>query len=837
MTSDPASDMATPVYGAPGGSGEATLLRLAAVRADGRLNAFEGLEVDDGHPPQVPPQRTLLVRCLRPVPAGLDAGSLTVAGGVRGDRALNPVPVVWALPASGLAAAQAAGEDGLAHPDRVTAGDVAAFATLPDPDRLLVVRTGSSGDFSPYSLVLADAQRYGFDPRLSRVPFTFKVDCPADLDPRPPRSVPAVPAPVPAADYLSRDYAGLRRLLLDRLSLRLPGWSDRSPADLGVTVMEILAYLGDQLAYAQDAVATEAYLGTARRRVSVRRHARLLDYPMHDGAAARVWLALDADPGADGTAFPAGAEAGAEARAADGGTDAVFHTLHPLTARTARNAVDLYAWGEERAWLPAGATGATLVGTPAGLGLTAGDVLVLQEVLGDDGSAGTADPVRRHPVRLDADPVADTDPLTGTELVRVSWFRQDAPPFPLRLWRFPDGDSGTVGATVARANVVLAEHGTLVGPEPLVPAEVPVRGRYRPRLARPGLAHAVPYDHRQALGRPAAEALAVDPALALPALAALHDGTGPWTAVRDLLDASPYAAQCVVETEDDGRAFLRFGDGDGGRAPVPGTAFTAAYRTGGGTAGNVGRDTLTRLSVPVTGVRVGNPLPAAGGTDPEPVEQVRQWAPQAFRVRQRAVTDADYAEVTGRLPEVRQAVAARRWTGSWHTETVTVERADGLPADRAFRAVTAAHLEDYRMAGGDVRVTAVVPVALDIVLTAHVAPGHLGSDVRQDLLEVFTAGLRTDGTPGFFHPARLAFGGPVYLSHVVAAASGVPGVLWIDTDDTPPSPNRFRRWGRPAAGERAAGLIAMGRQEVARCLSDPSRPEHGRIDFLTEGGA
>jgi hypothetical protein len=28
----------------------------------------------------------------------------------------------------------------------------------------------------------------------------------------------------------------------------------------------------------------------------------------------------------------------------------------------------------------------------------------------------------------------------------------------------------------------------------------------------------------------------------------------------------------------------------------------------------------------------------------------------------------------------------------------------------------------------------------------------------------------------------------------------------------------------------------MGPLEVARCLSDPSLPEHGRIDFLMEGG-
>jgi hypothetical protein len=71
----------------------------------------------------------------------------------------------------------------------------------------------------------------------------------------------------------------------------------------------------------------------------------------------------------------------------------------------------------------------------------------------------------------------------------------------------------------------------------------------------------------------------------------------------------------------------------------------------------------------------------------------------------------------------------------------------------------------------------------------------------------------------------------------VAAAMGVHGVLWVDSDDTPPKPNRFQRWGRPAAGERAAGRIPMGPLEVPRCLSDPSLPEHGRIDFVLEGGS
>src|SRR5258706_9448630 len=78
--------------------------------------------------------------------------------------------------------------------------------------------------------------------------------------------------------------------MLDRLATIAPDWRERNPADLGIALVELLAYVGDYLSYQQDAVATEAYLGTARRRVSVRRHARMVDYAMHDGSNARAWV-------------------------------------------------------------------------------------------------------------------------------------------------------------------------------------------------------------------------------------------------------------------------------------------------------------------------------------------------------------------------------------------------------------------------------------------------------------------------------------------------------------------------------------------------------------------
>ena len=87
----------------------------------------------------------------------------------------------------------------------------------------------------------------------------------------------------PEINYLAKDYASFQQLILDRLALIMPGWTERHAPDLWLALIEILAYVGDYLSYYQDAVATEAYLATARRRVSVRRHARLVDYPAARG--------------------------------------------------------------------------------------------------------------------------------------------------------------------------------------------------------------------------------------------------------------------------------------------------------------------------------------------------------------------------------------------------------------------------------------------------------------------------------------------------------------------------------------------------------------------------
>src|SRR5207248_8256832 len=103
----------------------------------------------------------------------------------------------------------------------------------------------------------------------------------------------------PEVNYLAKDYASFRQLILDRLALTMPDWQERHVPDIGIALVEVLAYVGDYLSYYQDAVATEAYLDTARQRISVRRHARLVDYLMHEGCNARAWVVIDTDTDTD----------------------------------------------------------------------------------------------------------------------------------------------------------------------------------------------------------------------------------------------------------------------------------------------------------------------------------------------------------------------------------------------------------------------------------------------------------------------------------------------------------------------------------------------------------
>jgi hypothetical protein len=425
-------------------------------------------------------------------------------------------------------------------------------------------------------------------------------------------------------------------------------------------------------------------------------------------------------------------------------------------------------------------------------------------------------------VRLQEASTATADPLSGLDLIDVHWHDDDALSFSLRI--------GTTGAGADRAiawgNVVLADHGLSVADAPV---QVPLRGRFRPTLERAGLTQALPYEHDRARGEPALASLALDLESVLPAIRLAGEDV-TWGPQHDLISSDRFAPDFVVEMEDDGSASLRFGDDKRGRRPRPDSAFLALYRVGSGPAGNVGADTLTTvLGAPADVVGARNPMAALGGSAPEPIEQVRLYAPQAFRRQERAVTEADYALAAERHPRVQRAAARRRWTGSWHTMFITIDMYGGEQVDDGFRTELTRFLDRYRLAGYDLDVNGPQLVPLDIKLYVCVEQGYVRSEVQKALADLLSARDLGGGRRGLFHPDNLTFGQPVRLSPVIAAAMGVDGVRRV-------AARRFTRFGVGGASEVDAPAVTMEELEIAQLENDPSMPEAGRVEFEMEGG-
>jgi hypothetical protein len=843
--------------------------RRALVEGRADLDGIDFVEVLANAPylpnyvPGAPRQRTLLVHLLNhAVPANWDAPRVAITGGVRPDPRVNPVGVQWAYPALALAGATdggggaippVAGLDGVEPVDR-TLVDVNLPPDEADRERVFVVRTTTSGDWSQYVLrLLGDGGvgvPAGFDDPLSQAPFTFTVDCPSDLDCCPPADQLAPPVSATVLDYLARDYDALRTRLLDRLSSLVPGWTDRNAADPAVMAVELFAYLGDRLAYWQDAAAVEAYLGTARQRTSARRHARLLSYSVHEGCSARAWLALTTDSTLTLKAGAAVSDAPSRDPLrpvdADGLDAAIFETCADVEIRPSRNRIGIHTWGDADHVLGEGTTSAyvayrTSDGDPQ---LRAGDVLVLADCPHDGEDGGPAelgDPAARYVVRLDREPVVHPDPLAPDRTVlEVHWYAEDALPSALRA-----SEPGPAGRPAARAvvlaNIVLADHGATVTWEDLDPPQVSDPARYTPRLARTGLAFAVPPEPTSTSISAASALAAPDPRRAVAQLL-LDDGSRTWQPRPDLIASGRLAAHVVVEPDPDGSARLRFGDGVTGRAPAAEARFRARYRLGAGSVGNVAAGRLTTWLLRPDGsstvpsgaqVEVWNPLRATGGTDPEPLEQVRQLAPSAYRHQLRAVTDADYADAAQSVSGVQRSIARRRWTGSWYAEEVTVDALAARADDPAVPAAVLTLLEGRRLAGRDVESARPVYAPLHLELFACVAPAFERSDVERRLAAALSARDLGGGRTGFFHPDRFTFGQPLFLSDVVAAAMAVTGVSWVEM-------RRFSRLGAPAsatAAALAAGRIDVQPREVLRCDSDPNDPEAGRVDLVLGGGS
>jgi hypothetical protein len=486
-------------------------------------------------------------------------------------------------------------------------------------------------------------------------------------------------------------------------------------------------------------------------------------------------------------------------------------------------------------------------------------VLIFEEVIGPvTANPADADPAKRQAVRL-TKVVASEDPLHGLPIVEIEWARQDALLFPLCLSTIAEAPDCKFieNISVARGNVLLVDHGRSVGPEDL--GEVPtlstaaqcecaghptdiqfVPGSFEPQLSGSPLTFSEPLPSEnpaKSHWTSATQLLQQDVRAARPDLQLDSQPVQTWSSRYDLIESGPTDPHFVAEIDDDGAAHLRFGDGELGLAPSTGMAFQANYRIGNGTVGNVGPEAITTLVLDKTSVNgpvitVRNPLAAQGGIDPEPVAEAKLFAPRAFRDPlkiQRTIIADDYALIAGRNSAIQRAAASLVWTGSWYEADVAVDPLGSENADGALLRQITRQLLPCRRIGHDLRVKPAHYVPLDLKLAICVLPNYQRAHVKAALLDVFGDRALAGGKTGFFHPDNLTFGEGIFLSKIIATAQAVTGVASVVV-------TRFQRLFESANGELAAGVLALGTDEIAQLDNDPNWPERGKLEIELCGG-
>ncbi len=247
-----------------------------------------------------------------------------------------------------------------------------------------------------------------------------------------------------------------------------------------------------------------------------------------------------------------------------------------------------------------------------------------------------------------------------------------------------------------------------------------------------------------------------------------------------------------------------------GRTPAKGAHLRLrAYRTGGGHRGNVARGALSVLksSIPYV-ARVENRRPAAGGVDGEDIENAKVRGPLVLRTRGRAVTAEDY-EVLAReaAPEVARvrclAAGDGAEAGAVRVLVVPAASSNGgrlrfeqlAPDEETLQQITA-RLDECRLVGARVLVQPALYRGVTVVARLRARAGVTAARLQEEALDALYAYLNpvTGGPDGGGWP----FGRAVHVGEVYGV---LQGLRWTEVVED------VRLFGAdPVTGQRGGGV-------------------------------
>ncbi len=578
-----------------------------------------------------------------------------------------------------------------------------------------------------------------------------------------------------------------------------PVWSDFNDSDPGITMLQVVAWLGEMLAYRMNQVPARTYL----------KFLQLLGVELRAAEPARVEITFGMKPTfpEPTTIVPVGTQVIAETQG--GGPPLVFEATQALTVLRPPLTALLAYDGSSRYESVTQANDNATSFHPFGPGASPGAALLLG-----------FDATKRFP---------------ATELTLHAWAPETGPREAVTCgfgatpsyasatvrWSAWTGFAWTPVTLLKDETLAFTRTGSVVlrTPEGLATTVVPphpaalywlraelVDSQYeRPPVLQAVRPNTVALTQMETVrdevlggstGRPEqAFRVSSTPVLRGTLELEVDQGSGPevWQEVQDFLASGPRDPHYVLNRTT---GEVRFGDGRRGAIPIanvtnPGANVVARrYQFGGGAQGNVPSGTLRALRSAVPGVdenQVVNLMASYGGRDEETLDQAKQRAPAAVQARCRAVTSEDFEFFASQAANIARAKALPLSHPDFPDvqvpgviTVVVVPDSDDpqpRPSEGTMRTVCAA-LDQRRLLTTEVYVAP--PSYQEVSVTVDLVAGNAA-----DLAEVQRAVERT--LLDYFHPLRggedgvgWPFGGTISFSRTFQQVFSVPGVSSVN---------------------------------------------------------
>ncbi len=244
-----------------------------------------------------------------------------------------------------------------------------------------------------------------------------------------------------------------------------------------------------------------------------------------------------------------------------------------------------------------------------------------------------------------------------------------------------------------------------------------------------------------------------------------------WTEVPSFFGQPPGARVFVTKEDSGQKTRVLFGDGvNGARMPSGKDNVVASYRFGGGAeAPEAG--TLDVVLDPQPGLRgIRNPVPMFGGSDPDPADKVRRYAPSSVLTFGRAVSGDDYEVIAAQAPGVRRARAYWSFDPLQQRAMVTIYVGDTQDAVTSARTAILASQDPNRHAN----LALASPKDFTLSLSLRIR-----DDYEQAPVVALVRSALQDDDAGLFGANVVRIGQVFFDSQIHRACLSVPGVVAV----------------------------------------------------------